>query len=192
MACKLAYSAARAGVYTLWAQRRLIQAQYYRDVDRLDEFLLYNTFIRDLNGEGILDDDKTGREYGGRGLDKLENLVAVNFLNDTTVFPARSSQWSTLAPEEEDEQWFEKHEAKTLGDAQMMDVLEKRKVIPLREQPLYEQDWIGLKALDKKKRLHLVDCPGQHMQLGGEGGCADKLLDEWVGWDEKKKKKKDE
>lgn len=183
--CKLAYNAARAGVYTAFAQRRLIQAQYYRDVDRLDEFLTLNTFLRDLNAEGILDDDgePTGREHGGRGLDKLENLIAVNFLNDTTVFPARSSQWATLAPEEEDPD----AEAKTLEDVGTMDVLEKRRVILLKDQPLYEQDWIGLKTLDKKKRLHLVDCEGQHMQLGGEGGCADKLLDKWVGWDQKEK-----
>lgn len=173
-------------MYTLWAQRRLIQAQYYRDVDRLDEFLTYNSFVRDLNAEGILDDDDpTGREHGGRGLDALQNLVAVNFLNDTTVFPARSSQWATLAPEGDGAGEV----ANTADDVQATDVLEQRDVVPLRKQPLYEQDWIGLRHLDEKKRLHLVDCPGEHMQLGGEGGCADQLLDKWVGWDEKEKTK---
>lgn len=189
LACRLADRAARSGIYTPWAQAHLIQAQYYRDVDRLDEFLLQNTFLRDLNGEGILDDaalgalaspgtEGTGREYGGRGLQHLENLVAVNFLNDTTVYPARSSQWATLVPD---------------GGEGGLDELEKvdgvtaqvkGKIIELQDQPLYEQDWIGLKALDKKKCLHLVDCPGQHMQLGGEGGCADRLVGKWVGWDE--------
>lgn len=175
-------------MYTAFAQRRLVQAQYYRDVDRLDEFLLHNSFVRDLNAEGLLDDDDpSGREHGGRGLGKLENLVAVNFLNDTTVFPARSSHWATLAPEGDDE-GDESDEVQTtsLEDAAAMAALEQRKIIPLHKQPLYEQDWIGLRALDEKKRLHLVDCLGQHMELGGEGGCADKLLDKWVGWDEKK------
>jgi hypothetical protein len=51
ISCLLAARAARLGTYTTYAQNNLIQAQYYRDVERLDEFMAVNTFLRDINGE---------------------------------------------------------------------------------------------------------------------------------------------
>lgn len=84
LSCTLAARAAKAGIYTRWAQAHLVQAQYFRDPARLDEFLLANTFVRDLNAEGGLDDEgePTGREHGGRGLGGVENVVAVAFEDD--------------------------------------------------------------------------------------------------------------
>lgn len=164
LSCRLAARAARTGIYTKWAQTHLIQAQYYRDPARLDEFLFSNTFVRDLNAEGILDDDPdsdeppTGRERGGKGLGKLENVVAVAFEEDMTVFPAKTAHWATVNPEN------------------VTDVVE------LHDQPLYEQDWIGLRKLDKRGALVLDWCPGPHMDIGGEGGCGEKLVEKWIGW----------
>ena len=57
----------------------------------------------------------------------------------------------------------------------------KTLVIPLEEQPLYIEDWIGLKTLDEKGGLKLEHCPGAHMDLGGKGGCGERLVMEWVG-----------
>ena len=52
LSCRLAARAARGGIYSQWAQEHLIQAAYFRDPERLDEFLEANTFLRDLNAEG--------------------------------------------------------------------------------------------------------------------------------------------
>jgi len=158
LSCKLAARAAKAGIYTAWAQTHLVQAQYYRDPERLDEFMFRNTFLRDMNGEGALQDDGGERGDGGAGLGDLENLVAIAFKEDNTVYPGLSAHWATV------------------------DVFNTSAVIELRDQPLYDQDWIGLRRLDEKKKLHLAFCPGQHMDLGGEGGCGEQMVEKWIGW----------
>lgn len=61
-----------------------MQAQYYRDPARMVEFLESNTFLRDMNGEGGVDEGGgSGREDGGRGLKGLENMIAVAFREDS-------------------------------------------------------------------------------------------------------------
>ncbi len=52
----------------------------------------------------------------------------------------------------------------------------------MSDQPLYNSDWIGLKKLDMKGGLKLEHCPGEHMDLGGKGGCGEMMVREWVGW----------
>jgi palmitoyl-protein thioesterase len=83
LSCLLAARAARSGIYTSYAQSHLIQAQYFRDSERLDTFLSTTTFVRDLNAEGRSlappEEGRSGREKGGEGLKGLENLVAVMF-----------------------------------------------------------------------------------------------------------------
>ena len=39
------------------------------------------------------------------------------------------------------------------------------RLVPLREQALYKEDWLGLRALNESGRLLTEDCPGQHMQF---------------------------
>jgi len=80
VSCLLAARAARSGIYSPWAQTHLIQAAYFRDPARLDEFVQTNTFVRDLNAEGkYLAGGHTEREAGGKGLKGVENFVAVMF-----------------------------------------------------------------------------------------------------------------
>lgn len=75
-----------------------------------------------------------------------------------TVSPAQSSHFATYAPNN------------------------KTEIIPLHEQPLYKEDWIGLKGLEQKGGLRLEHCPGEHMDLGGEKGCGEIMVSKWVGW----------
>ena len=80
ISCLLAARAARSGIYSSWAQTHLIQAAYFRDPARLDEFTATNTFVRDLNAEGkYLAGEKGEREAGGKGLSGLQNFIAVMF-----------------------------------------------------------------------------------------------------------------
>lgn len=84
LSCLLAARAARSGIYSTWAQTHLVQAAYYRDPARMDEFVETNTFIRDLNGEGRwLAGEKGEKVAGGKGLGGLDNLVAVMFDADS-------------------------------------------------------------------------------------------------------------
>jgi palmitoyl-protein thioesterase len=76
-------------------------------------------------------------------LEKLERFIMYMFEDDTTVVPKQSS-------------WF----ANVNGT----------EVTELRKRDIYKEDWIGLKALDKKGGLVFETTPGGHMTL------TDKLL----------------
>lgn len=177
----LAARAARAGIYSTYAQNHLIQAQYYRDVERLDEFWDVNTFLTDLNNDHGPDRSRSAAEIASRKgrLDGLESFVAVMFDADRayaiseeynivefcngidadatgTVSPAQSAHFWTYAP----------------GN--------KTVLVPLEEQDIYTQDRIGLRKLDEDGKLSLEHCPGEHMDLDS-GDCAKKVVERWVG-----------
>ncbi|KAI1421641.1 palmitoyl-protein thioesterase 1 [Xylaria sp. FL1777] len=80
-------------------------------------------------------------ETYARNLAALENLVLYVFEDDTTVIPKETG-------------WFED----VNGD----------EITPLRARKLYEEDWIGLRALDRKGGLKFKTTPGEHMQLSNE------------------------
>jgi len=68
----------------------------------------------------------------------LEKLVLFRFENDTTVVPRDSA-------------WFSFYNGTDLLD--------------LKDQPIYTEDWIGLKQLDKEGKLVFESAPGEHMQI---------------------------
>jgi len=51
--------------------------------------------------------------------------------------------------------------------------------VPMREQPLYVGDWIGLRTLDESGRVVLVSCEAEHMHLLFE--CWQPLVKQYVG-----------
>ncbi|KAI0904795.1 palmitoyl-protein thioesterase 1 [Ustulina deusta] len=76
-----------------------------------------------------------------RNLAALDNLVLYVFEDDTTVVPKETA-------------WFEDVD----GD----------EITPLRARKLYAEDWIGLRALDRKGGLKFKTIPGEHMQLSDQ------------------------
>ena len=63
--CRLMHlSLIREGVYSPWAQKNIIPAQYFRDPDRIDEYLDRNDFLRDINNERRGDRQPYGVEVG--------------------------------------------------------------------------------------------------------------------------------
>lgn len=89
--CRLMHlSLVRQGIYSHWAQQNIVPAQYFRDPDRIDEYLAANDFLRDLNNEregdeqayaerasGLAqDDDEPSRQP--RNETYKENLAALN------------------------------------------------------------------------------------------------------------------
>ncbi|CAG8553041.1 7852_t:CDS:2 [Cetraspora pellucida] len=45
------------------------------------------------------------------------------------------------------------------------DTAVKGNVVPVREQKLYKEDWIGLKTLDEAEKIVFKDCEGSHMTI---------------------------
>jgi len=77
-------------------------------------------------------------EQYAENLASLERLVLFRFENDTTVVPRDSA-------------WFSFYNGTDL--------------LALRDQPIYTDDWIGLKQIDEKGGLILDSAPGEHMQF---------------------------
>jgi palmitoyl-protein thioesterase len=75
-------------------------------------------------------------------LKSLNKLVLIRFTEDTTVVPKDSA-------------WFSYYDSE--GD-----------LLTLYKQPIYTEDWIGLKDLDENGRLEFKDCEGPHMQISLE------------------------
>jgi palmitoyl-protein thioesterase len=41
-------------------------------------------------------------------------------------------------------------------------------IIPIRQQPLYRDNRIGLRTLDESGRIHFATCEGAHMRISDE------------------------
>ncbi|TFY63416.1 hypothetical protein EVG20_g6322 [Dentipellis fragilis] len=148
--CKLARDTAKRNVYGTWAQEHLIQAQYYRDPDQLQLYLTSNHFLTSINNELLPEDPSPSQRNVtyAQNLASLNQLVLIMFGRDKTVLPKESAWFGSYAQESPD------------GD--------EKTVIPMRLQPLYVEDWIGLRTLDEKGGVVLTTCDTEHMQLPKE------------------------
>lgn len=183
--CQVARNVARAGVYNEWAQQNLVQvrpppillpharplislcisvqAQYFRDPAQLPKYLAANHFLTSINNEVPATRNATYAAH----LAQLETLVLVLFERDRTVVPKESAWFGSYAPPPpEDTEGVEEEE-------------EEEKIVPMREQPLYKEDWIGLRALDEHGRVVLESCDSEHMHLSTE--CWKPLVEKYVG-----------
>ncbi|CAM0139330.1 unnamed protein product [Umbelopsis sp. WA50703] len=129
---------AKRGVYTEYVRKHIIQAQYYKDPTNYEVYMDKNVFLPDINNEYPHSKNKTYKE----NLLSLNKLVLIKFAEDETVRPAESAWF-----------WFYNED----GD-----------LVPLKEQPLYTEDWLGLKALDNKNGIDFEVCPGAHMRIPDE------------------------
>ncbi|KAL7627776.1 hypothetical protein AAE478_001971 [Parahypoxylon ruwenzoriense] len=82
----------------------------------------------------------------------LENFVMYLFEDDTTVIPKETG-------------WFEE--------------VNGTEITPLRARSIYSEDWIGLRALDRKGGLKFKTVPGDHMQLSD--GALEEAFSEFLG-----------
>jgi palmitoyl-protein thioesterase len=125
------------GVWSKYVQSRLVPAQYFRDPEPEEyaKYLESSAWLADVNNER-----KVKNATYAENLASLDNLVMVLFEEDLTVIPKESS-------------WFA--EVNRTDDS----------VTELRERKIYKEDWIGLKALDKKGGLVFEKMKGEHMQL---------------------------
>ena len=179
--CSIARSAAKLAVYGSWAQGNIVQAQYYRDVDRIDSYLESNTFLTGVNAEISTDVNETAKLK--ENLSSLRNFVMVLFTQDTTVVPKETAWFGSYAIPEQDLipiidsihramhfPWWPFHRRPGV---------ESRTVISMKEQPLYKDDIIGIRTLDESGRLHFESCDGAHMHLKVE--CWEPIVRQYVG-----------
>ena len=89
------------------------------------------------------------------------------------MVPKESSWFGSLAPPEDDDlSWMVEQ------DPSQWAIAPPVKVIPMREQPLYTEDWIGLKSLDELGAVVFEVCEGEHMQISN---CWQRIVEQFTG-----------
>ncbi|KAF8596107.1 alpha/beta-hydrolase [Ceratobasidium sp. AG-I] len=154
--CWLARSTALRGMYTNYAQTHIIQAQYFRDprnAHDLQSYLTANTFLSDINVE-TPESSGVARHYK-KNLSSLDALVLILFSEDKTVVPKESG-------------WFGSYKPVNLSEPDAMRGEDDDVIVPMRQQPIYQDDRIGLRTLDESGRVHLATCEGPHMRISDD------------------------
>jgi palmitoyl-protein thioesterase len=157
------------GLYHYMRLMRIFsQAQYYRDPANLETYLSANHFLPYINNEI----QESRNETYKRNLASLDNLVLVMFTEDKTVIPKESSWFGAEVVTEE-----EMYIASQMS--QISFSLETGRVmVPMRLQPIYLEDWIGLRDLDERGAIIFEECEGEHMRLGK---CWEPLVKRFTG-----------
>ncbi|KAJ3901416.1 palmitoyl-protein thioesterase [Lentinula edodes] len=160
--CQAARRATKKAVYSPWAQANLVQAQYFRDPANLETYLTASSFLPSINNEYPLNRNQT---YS-KNLASLNALVLIMFTQDKTVVPKESA-------------WFGSEVVDSFSSSQrVLRPVSSRSIIPMHLQPLYIEDWIGLRALDEKGGVIFDTCEGEHMQIGD---CWEIFVRNWIG-----------
>uniref|UniRef100_A0A0K0EZ11 Palmitoyl-protein thioesterase 1 n=1 Tax=Strongyloides venezuelensis TaxID=75913 RepID=A0A0K0EZ11_STRVS len=87
-----------------------------------------------------INNERVNNETYKQNLMKLKNIVLVKFSKDEMVVPKES-------------EWFGFYDS------------DGKTVIPMNKTALYVNDRLGLKKLSDSKRIHLLTCDGQHLQM---------------------------
>jgi len=172
--CQIARRATKGGVYNEWVQENLVQAQYFRDPNQLPLYVTSSKFLADINNEVLLPSERNGT-YADN-FSTLSNLVLVKFEKDRTVVPKESSWFGSQAPS--DTSLYQSTEQVPLGGPRPLRANDDREIIRMEDQPLYQEDWIGLRALDERGVVTFSTCEGEHMDLTG---CWEDIVAEYVG-----------
>lgn len=135
-----------------------VKAQYFRDPARLPTYLASNLFLADINNEVT---DARNESYA-KNFASLDNFVMIMFSEDKTVVPKESAWFGSYAPPSPDD---------SLGDLPIL--------VPMKAQPLYIEDWIGLRQLDEDGGVLLHICEGRHMHITTD--CWKPLVQKYVG-----------
>lgn len=136
--CKQMAELLGKGAYLPGVRNASIQAQYFKDPMAKEDYLKHNIFLPDINNEGA--HKKSSYKHK---LASLELLVLIKFKYDFVVVPNDSS-------------WFAYYPWGTL---------DRKRILPMNQTELYEQDWIGLKTLNQQGRIVFKECPAMHMKF---------------------------
>ncbi|KAJ3229946.1 hypothetical protein HDU81_004903 [Chytriomyces hyalinus] len=134
--CLLMRNLIRSGAYLTWVQNRVIQAQYFKDPTNIPKYLEKNIFLPYINNEI---ESHRNIQYASN-LKTLNKLVLIRFEDEKTVVPSESS-------------WFGFYNDDKSG------------IVGMEGQPLYVQDWIGIRWLNENGRLDRLSQSGGHMKI---------------------------
>jgi palmitoyl-protein thioesterase len=133
--CKGAMALLRFNVWSNFVQSRLVPAQYYRDPSTEQD---YNNYLDNSNFLADINNERELKNVKYKAnLGSLTNFVMWMFEDDNLVVPKESS-------------WFEE--------------VNGTESIPLRARKIYQEDWLGLRGLDRNGGLHFRSAPGDHLQ----------------------------
>jgi len=117
-----------------WVQTHLTFAAYWKDPFAMDDYLLYNSYLADINNEREVK-NATYKEH----ITSLNTVLLIFSTIDNIVIPMQSP-------------WFYFY-------AEGSDTI----IVPMNESQQYNQDWIGLKTLNEAGKLQMygIDCDHQ-------------------------------
>lgn len=164
--CQIARRTAKQAIYGEWAQENIIQAQYYRDTSNMAAYLTANHFLTSINNELPESRNVT---YSSN-LASIQNLVLVLFTEDKTVVP-KESAWFGAQELEQDAREPDAQQPFSKSNTD-------HRILPMRLQPIYLENWIGLRELDERGGIVFETCKGERMQMGD---CWEDLVHEFVG-----------
>ncbi|KAJ9575901.1 hypothetical protein L9F63_007213 [Diploptera punctata] len=133
--CDYARELLTYGAYLSWVQDYLVQAEYWHDPMKEDEYKAKSIFLADINNE------RGKNKTYIKNMLKLKNFVMVKFNNDTMVEPKET-------------EWFGYYKP---GQA--------TEVMSLQESDLYNKDRLGLKQMDKLGKLKFLAVDGNHLHF---------------------------
>ena len=97
------------------------------------------------------------------------------FTEDKTVVPKESAWFGSEAVPAQDMHFSMQNDQTPLRRLQSRSA---GSIIPMRQQPLYQEDWIGLRELDERKGVVFELCKGEHMQMND---CWEDLVRRFTG-----------
>ncbi|XP_048413847.1 palmitoyl-protein thioesterase 1-like isoform X2 [Stegostoma tigrinum] len=126
------------GAYSSPIQQHFVQAEYWHDPLNEDLYKNRSVFLAEINQERRIN------ESYKENLMKLNKFVMVKFLKDSVVNPV-------------DSEWFGFYKTGQAKDT-----------CSLQESVLYQEDRLGLKAMDKVGKLEFLTVHGDHLQFSKE------------------------
>lgn len=140
---------------------------------QLSLYMSSGNFLADINNEVLLPSER--KHAYAENLASLQHLILVLFAEDETVVPKESAWFGSEALPEQDMHY----ESERFPEQERLRPhVQEKTLVPMKRQPLYTEDWIGLRTLDERGAVFLVTCPGKHMQLTG---CWESLAEKWIG-----------
>ncbi|KAL7287366.1 hypothetical protein TKK_0018482 [Trichogramma kaykai] len=121
--------------YSKFVQEKLVQAEYWHDPLKENEYKKYSIFLADINNERFVN------ETYKTNLKKLENFVMVKFEQDSMVEPKIT-------------EWFGFYKPGQAVETQT-----------LQESDIYIEDRLGLKEMDEAGKLHFLSIDANHLQF---------------------------
>ncbi|KAI4995631.1 palmitoyl-protein thioesterase 1-like [Hordeum vulgare subsp. vulgare] len=135
--CVIVDALIKSEIYSDYVQEHLAPSGYIKIPTDMDDYLKGCKFLPKLNNEIPGERNATYKER----FSSLENLVLIMFESDTVLIPRETS-------------WFGYYPDGAFDP-----------VLPPQQTNLYQEDWIGLKALDDARRVKFVSVAGDHLGI---------------------------